>query len=344
MATNLLLYVDDMLIASKSNSKIQSLKKKLNNTFEMKDLGDAKRILGMDILRNRKAGKLFLSQQNYIEKVLKRFKMHESKSVITPFGQQFKLSKNQAPRTDSEKTEMNSVPYASGVGSLMYAMVRSRPDLARSMSSRPDVAHSMSMVSRYMADLGRMHWEALKWIMRYMRGTANLELMFERTTQVRDPLQGYVDSDYAANLDSRKSLTGYVFTLYGTTISWRSMLLSVVALSTTEAEYIAMTEAVKEAMWLKGILKDFGVLQKAVVVHCDNQSTIHVVKHQVFNERSKHIIVKLHFVRDIIDKGAVIVQKIHTDDNAADMLTKALPSSKFKLCSELVKVDSWDVH
>lgn len=119
------------------------------------------------------------------------------------------------------------------------------------------------------------------------------------------PVEGFVDSDYAGNLDTRKSLTGFVFTFFGTSISWKTILQSVVALSTTEAEYIAVTEAIKEALWLKGIISELGLKQEQVVVHCDNQSAIHLSKHQVFHERSKHIDVKLHFVRDVIAKGGV---------------------------------------
>lgn len=139
---------------------------------------------------------------------------------------------------------MNGVPYASGVGSLMYATVCIKPYLA----------YAVSMVSRYMANPGRFHWEALKWVLTYLNGTTKLGLLFERTENVRNPLEGFVDSDFAGNADSRKSGTDCVFTLHGTTVSWRSFLQSVVTLSTTEAEYIAMIEAVRDAMWLKGII------------------------------------------------------------------------------------------
>lgn len=136
-----------MLIASKSITKIQSLKKKLSDAFEMKDLLDAKRILGMDIFKNKREGKLFLSQEAYLKKVLKRFLMHESKFVSTPLGQQLKLSKDQCPNTEAERDQMNKISYASGVGNLMYAIVCSRPDLA----------YSITVVSRYMTNTGNTH-------------------------------------------------------------------------------------------------------------------------------------------------------------------------------------------
>ncbi|XP_073289130.1 secreted RxLR effector protein 161-like [Primulina huaijiensis] len=169
---------------------------------------------------------------------------------------------------------MKNKPYANGVGSIMYSMVCSRPDLA----------YAMSVESRFMANPGELHWEALKWTMRYLKGASNLGLMFRQQTNEKKPLVGFVDSDFAGNLDTRKSLTGYIFTLYGTAISWKATLQPVVALSTTEAEYIALTEGIKEAIWLKGILEEFGITQQWVAVHCDNQGAIHLTKHQVFHE------------------------------------------------------------
>lgn len=139
-----------------------------------------------------------------------------------------------------------------------------------------------------------------------------------------NPLKGFVDSDFVGNVDTRKSLKGYIFTPYGTAISWRSVLQSIVALSTTEAIYIVMIEAVKEVMWLKAILHNFGISQRGFALYGDNQSSLHLVKHHVFHERSKHINVKLHFVRDVVERGIIIVKKVAFEDNPSDMLTKAL--------------------
>lgn len=147
---------------------------------------------------------------------------------------------------------------------------------------------------------------------------------------------GFCDSDYAANLDNRRSQSGYVFTLFNSAISWKSSLQSVVVLSTTEAEYIALTEAVKESHWLKGIVGDFGVKQGSVVIKCDSNSAICLAKHQTFHERSKHIDVRLHFIRDEVEKKEVKIEKVSTEHNAANMLTKALPKSKFSYCLDLV--------
>ncbi|XP_073137926.1 secreted RxLR effector protein 161-like [Henckelia pumila] len=254
--------------------------------------------------------------------------MNQAKSVQTPLAQHIKLSMAQSPECESDKQEMDSIPYASGVGSLIYGMVCTRLDLA----------YSISVVSRFMANPGHCHWEALKWIMRYLKETTNIGLKFEKQTAGLDEAVGYVDSDFAGNLDTRKSLTGYIFTLYGTAVTWKSTLQSVVALSTTEAEYIAVSEAIKEAIWLKGMLGELGIDQRKITIFCDNQSAIQLSKHQVYHERSKHIDVKLHFVRDVISKGEVILEKIYTEDNPADVMTKALPYPKFKKCLDLVRV------
>ncbi|XP_062075380.1 secreted RxLR effector protein 161-like [Humulus lupulus] len=213
----------------------------------MKDLGEAKRILGIDIKRP-KLNVITLSQRDYLEKLLCKFGMNNCKEVSTPLAQHFKLSTYQSPTTDEERAMMNKIPYANCVGSLMYSMVCTRPDLA----------HAMSVVSRYVSDPGSEHWEAVKWIMRYLKGTLNTGLIFSNERQYKEEVSGFVDSDFAANLDTRRSCTGYVFTVLGGCISWKSNLQKVVALSSTEAEYMAATEAMKEALWLKGLTNELG--------------------------------------------------------------------------------------
>ena len=147
---------------------------------------------------------------------------------------------------------------------------------------------------------------------------------------------GYVDSDFAGCLGLRKSLTGYVFTAYGTAISWKANLQKVVALSSTEAEYMTLTEVVKEVLWLLGLIKELKIDQQQVCVFCDNQGAIQLSKNQVSHERTKHADIKVHFIRDIIVEDVVLVKKASTKDNPADMTTKPLPSNKFEYCLELV--------
>ncbi|KAM2004372.1 hypothetical protein ACFX15_027830 [Malus domestica] len=325
----LLLYVDDMLIACKSKVEIERLKTQLSNEFEMKDLGEARKILGMEIERNRAKGKISLCQKQYLKKVLQRFRMNEnSKPVSTPLASHFKLSASMSPKTVEESQYMAQIPYANVVGSLMYAMV----------CIRPDISQAVSIVSRYMHNPGKGHWQAVKWILRYILGTVNVGLLFQQDKVTGQCVVGYVYSDYAGDLDKRRSTTGFVFTIAGGLVSWRSSLQSTVALSTTEAEYMAVTEAIKEAIWLQGLLDDLGVQQDHVDVHCDSQSAIHLAKNQVHHARTKHIDVRFHFVREIIDEGDILLQKIGTADNPADMLTKPVSLLKFKHCLDLIGI------
>ncbi|XP_058782988.1 uncharacterized protein LOC131657627 [Vicia villosa] len=277
----LLLYVDDILIASNSVEDVMRVKAELNKEFDMKDLGAASRILGIDIRRDRKKSKLCLSQEAYLRKILEKFGMSNSKPVVTPTNPQFKLSIDQCPSTDVERAYMNNIPYANIVGSLMYAMV----------CTRPDIAYAVSLVSRYMANPGKAHWQALKWILRYINGSLNRVLIYGGALgeDGKAVIEGYVDSDYAGCMDSRKSISGYVFTMFGTAISWKATLQKVVALSTTEAEYIALTEAVKEALWLEGFAKELKLQGRGITVKCDSQSAIHLSKNSAYHERTKHI-------------------------------------------------------
>ena len=319
----LLLYVDDMLIAASSKEEVRKVKAQLSKEFEMKDLGAAKKIPGMEIVRNRAADRLYLSQKGYIEKVLRRFNMQSAKPVTTPLAAHFRLSSALCPQSDDEVDYMSRVPYSSAVGSLMYAMVCSRPDLA----------FAVSAVSRYMANPGKEHWKAVQWILRYLRGSTDGCLQFGRT---RDGVTGYVDSDFAGDLDKRRSLTGYIFTVSGCAISWKATLQHIVALSTTEAEYMAITEACKEAIWLKGLFSGLSEELQVSTMYCDSQSAIFLTKDQMFHERTKYIDVRYHFVRDVIARGDIVVSKVSTHDNPADMMTKPLPIAKFEHCLDLV--------
>ncbi|RVX12498.1 Retrovirus-related Pol polyprotein from transposon TNT 1-94 [Vitis vinifera] len=214
--------LNKLLDSGSDIEKINNLKKQLSKQFAMKDLGAAKQILGMRIIRDKANGTLKLSQSEYVKKVLSRFNMNEAKPVSTPLGSHFKLSKEQSPKTEEERDHMSKVPYASAIGSLMYAMV----------CTRSDIAHAVGVVSRFMSRPGKQHWEAVKWILRYLKGS----------------------------LDTCLCFTG------GTAISWTSNLQKIVTLSTTEVEYVAATEAGKEMIWLHGFLDELDMLTKGVTI------------------------------------------------------------------------------
>ena len=173
----------------------------------------------------------------------------------------------------------------------------------------------------------------MKWILRYLHGTSDTCLEFDRNN---NSLAGFVDSDYAGDLDKRRSLTGYVFCIGGCAVSWKATLQHVVALSTMEAEYMAITEAIKEALWLKGLFGELSLHQGVITIYCDSQSAIHLTKDQMYHERTKHIDVKFHFIRDTIAEDKVSIQKIDTRDNPANMFTKPLLVAKFKHCMDLI--------
>ncbi|KAK8931207.1 hypothetical protein KSP39_PZI016896 [Platanthera zijinensis] len=253
--------------------------------------------------------------------------MTESKAVSTPLGQQFRLSSQQFPNSEEERQKILRVPYASAVGCLMYAMI----------CTRPDIAQAVSVVSRYMGNPGRQHWEAVKWILPYLKGTPDVGLLFRRSKDV-GALEGFVDFDYAGDLDRRRSTSGYIFLLGGGPISWKATLQDIVVLSTTEAEYIAAVEAAKEAIWLKGLTKELRITQEAMKVHCDSQSAICLAKDQVYHARTKHIDVRYHKLREFVGSGEILLLKVPTEDNVADILTKPVTGVKFKHCLDLAHI------
>ncbi|KAH0719092.1 hypothetical protein KY285_015123 [Solanum tuberosum] len=224
----------------------------------MKDLGLARQILGMQIVRDRDAKKLWLSQEKYIQKVLRRFNMDKAKVVSTPIVMHFKLSTKHCPSSDGEKEYMKKVPYV-----LAIAM--------------------------------------------------------------------------ASDVDTRKSTSGYLITFARGVVSWQSRLQKCVALSTTEAEVIAALEACKELIWMKIFLGELACAQERYVFYCDSQSVMdHLGKNSTFHGRSKHIDVRYNWIRDVLDSKLLELEKIHTNDNGSDMMTKALLKEKFEECCMIV--------
>ncbi|GAA0160348.1 hypothetical protein LIER_39023 [Lithospermum erythrorhizon] len=177
----------------------------------MKDLGHTKHILGMEIRRDRAQGRLWLSQKEYMKKVIKRFNMESAKSVSCPLGAQFKLSSKQCPVKTEDNEYMKKVPYASAVGSIMYVMTCTRPDLR----------YAIVVLSRFLSNPGNEYWEGIKWILRYLKRTVELCIGYGRNTAT---LQAYTDADMAGDIDSKRSTSGYVFVFAGGAVSWQSKL------------------------------------------------------------------------------------------------------------------------
>ena len=280
----------------------------------MKDLGEANYILGIKLLRDRKNKVLALSQALYIDKILARFSMENSKKGTLPFRHGVHLSKEQSPKTLEQKERMSRIPFASAVGSHMYAM----------LCTRPDICYTVRIVSRYQSDPEEEHWIAVKHILKYLRRTRDYMLVYSSGSL---ETIGYIDSDFQGDIDSRKSTSGYVFTLNGGAICWRSVKQTCVADSTTEAKYVAASEAAKEAVWLKKFLMDLQVIlsaDRSITLYCDNSGVVAQSKEPRYHKKQKHIERKYHLIRDIIERGDTVVTKIASEENLADPFTKTL--------------------
>lgn len=315
----LVVYVDDLLIFSECAEQIESVKEKMNSKFKMTDLGELEWFLGMRILRDRSKKLLWIDQEQYAEKLLEKFGMMDSRPVATPLDPSIRLSNDMCPTTEEERQEMDSVPYSSVVGSLMYLM----------LGTRPDMATTVGTLSRYVSNPGQEHWKAAKRVLRYLRGTTNLSLKFDGNTDNALTLSVWSDADWGGNHDSRKSTTGYLCLLSGAAISWSSKQQPTVALSTAEAEYMALSATTQETIWLRRLLSDIGInTSSPTIIYSDNQGAIALASNPIAHARTKHIDIRHHFVREQVLEETIKVVYCPTNDMVADLLTKGLPSEK----------------
>jgi hypothetical protein len=305
------LYVDDLILGAMDLERLTSVKEALSNEFRMKDLGEATYILGMKIERTKNS--IFLSQEHYARGILKRFGMAECNGVNTPMLSGTVLEFNNLELEKSRGVHEN-VPYREAVGSLMYLMTCTRPDLAT----------SVSMVSSYLEAPRVHHWATVKRIFRYVSKTINYGVLFNRKEDWT--IAGYSDADWAGDLATRKSRTGYIFLFGGGSVSWQSRLQDIVTLSTAEAEYVAATEAGKESVWIRQLFHQLGELDIKAQLFVDNQSAIKLAKNPVFHRRTKHIDVKYHKIREWVGGNYFDLQHVSSSDMVADFLTKNVNS------------------
>jgi hypothetical protein len=311
----LVVYVDDMLSASNSRDFLNSFKAQLNQRFNLADLGPARHFLGMHITRDREKRLLSVSQKTYLEKILENAGMSQCNPVSTPMSPGIVLQKATRSPTDDEATAIASIPYRRTIGELNYAM----------RTTRPDIAFAVSSLSRYMENPTIDHHRQLKHLLRYIRGTTHLTLVFGLTN---DGLIGHSDSDYAADRDDSKSTSAYVYQLFGGPVSWKAQKQSVVATSTTEAEYIGLSNASREALYLIQLLHDFRVdpdLYDPPLLYGDNQASLALSKNPKFHDKAKHIRVHYHLVRSLVESNQIRLEYKSTSEMLADSLTKALP-------------------
>ncbi|UYV78672.1 hypothetical protein LAZ67_16002340 [Cordylochernes scorpioides] len=319
----LILYVDDMLLASDSEIIIQNTVKTLEKEFEIKNLGYPTQFIGIEISRNRE-GELLLSQKNKIQELVERYNLQEAKPTFTPMESGY-------PGISDEKLLPNNVQYQQLIGSLLYL----------SVVSRPDIAAPVCILSSRNQNPRNCDWNAAKRIVRYLKTTKELELRI--SNQKPPTLEAYSDATWANDNTDRKSLSGNLFLLGSNPISWMTGKQGCVSLSSTEAELISAAEASQELLWLLDLLKDLELEQKApIYFHQDNQSCLKICSSEKVSSRTKHIATKIHHLKDLQKKTVIKMVYCPTGDMKADILTKPLPRPTFeKLRYNLVIVACW---
>ena len=316
-------YVDDIPSSFHPDDKDEwnEIKEKLNKKYKIKFLGEADWLLNMKITRDTANNRIYLDQSSYVESILEEFDMKNHIPVSSP-SPTYKMSKLDCPTTDEGKEAMKKFPYRRLVGLLMYL----------SNATRPDIAFAVRTAAQYMENPGILHWKALITILKYLKGTMNYGLLFDGNLVASDandkfPIVGYADADWGGN-ESRKSTTGGVITVGGNVVDWLCNKQQTPALSSCEAEYIATGATVQSMMWINSLLQEMGlrtVLEEMPLrVHNDNQSAIAICKNDVLHDRVRHIDIKHHFIRDLIENKNLTIDWIPTADQVADIFTKPL--------------------
>ena len=278
------LYVDDLIFTGNDAKMIEEFKKVMTREFEMTDIGLMSYYLGIEVKQEKEG--IFISQESYAKEVLKKFKMNECQPVSTPVECGTKLSKHEEGET------VDPTYFKSLVGSLRYLTC-----------TRPDILFGVGLISRYMETPTTTHLKAARRILRYVKGTIDYGLFYSVSNSFK--LVGYSDSDWGGDLDDRKSTSGFVFYMGDVAFTWSSKKQPIVTLSTCEAEYVATTNCVCHAIWLKNLLKELNIPEDTVEICVDNKSAIALAKNPVFHDRSKHIDTRYHYLRECVENKEV---------------------------------------
>ena len=318
-------YVNDIILGGKNESILHhhQVKEELSKKFDMKDLGPLHHFLGVTVIQDQLSESIWIGQPMYTEKILHRFDMHNSKPVGLPVNPDVKLTACKNP-DDVYYQKL----YQALVESLLYL----------STKTRPDIAFTVRSAAWFCASPTKEHWTVVKRILRYLNGTRQFGLLYKANTS-SDEIEGFSDSDWAGDVGDRRSTSGYVFLLGGAAVSWKSTKQTTVALSTAEAEYIALSSASQEAIWLQQLISDLS--KKAfykMIIYEDNQSTICLAKNQAIHGRTKHIDIKYHFIRDLVEAGKIELVYCTTENMVADIFTKGLSIKQFEKIRQLTGV------
>ena len=320
---NLLLlavYVDDLFVTGTSVSVIEEFKREMSSKFEMSDLGKLSYYLGIEVQQHE--GGITLNQRRYALRILEEAGMKDCNLCHTPMEAGLKMSK-----AEHEK-KMYATDYRRNVRCLRYLL-----------HTRPDLAYSVGVLSRYMHTPRESHGAAMKKCLRYLRGTTTYGITFHHTNSKPMRLIGYSDSSHNVDEDDGRSTTGHMFYVGNSPITWCSQKHETLALSSCEAEFMAGTEAARQAIWLQDLLIEImGDSSEKVVIRIDNQSAIALTRNPVFHGRSKHIHTRYHFIRECVEKGLIEVHHVPGQEQKADILTKALGRIKVREMRDLVGV------
>jgi hypothetical protein len=304
-------HVDDCAVVTNCSTSMNAFKASIRARYKIVESG-SHGMIGIAIRRDLEARTISLSQSGYIDVIAARFNLANAKPLTVPMDPHTNLF---VTVTEDDRVAMKNKPYAQLVGSLMYAAV----------ATRPDIAYAVSTLARFMSNPAVVHWEAAKRVLRYMIGTKHYALTLGLTD---DGLIGFTDADWASQAH-RHSITGWVFTYNGGAISWSSRKQSVIALSSTEAEYVAGSSATRELIWLCRLVSELTASTPTTIpLNSDNQGAIALAKSGLLNARTKHIDIHYHFTCDAAAKGQANIVYCPTNEMAADILTKALPHAK----------------
>jgi hypothetical protein len=326
----LCLYVDDTVVAYKKEDEAIWLtdKERIASTYQIKDLGDCNWILNMSVDRDREAGTIKLSQEAYIRRILDTFNMKECKGADNPeMSTDLYHPPDQSDLTPLDANQLTI--YRSIVGSLAYAAI----------NTRLDIAHITNELARFQSKATQYHLKAAKYVLRYLKTTSSLGLLFTRHSDVTAPIiEIFSDASWGNDTETRRSTTGIVLKLNGNVICWKTKKQTTVALSSTEAEYMALSDATGEALWFRSWIQEVFNLSPQTTLYVDNQSAIILAENDTFHQRTKHIDIRYHFVRERVASGDIVVKWVSTVEQQADLLTKQLPTKQFQVLRDILMV------
>ena len=312
------MHIDDMTITAKLLELVQWVKRELARHVQIHDLGETKFILGVEVIRDRKRRAIGLTQRQYIEETLKMFGLKSCSPVATPLDPHYKFSM-ESTASPEEIALMSKVPFATLLGRWVNLC----------NWRRPDTQYACLLLAHAQKDPKPEHWKALKHLSRYLAGTCDMMLIYAPDPNATELFTPYLDSDYSGDSDSARLTSGMVMKMGTGAILWSSKLQPIVALSSTEAEYVAVCQAGQEAVWVRQFLEAVGYDMSApTTMFVNNTSAVCVARNPEHQTRMKHIDVRWHWLRDCVEKKVFKIEHIGTDKMPADILTKALSRVK----------------